>query len=212
MICVSITEETFEKCLYALKGIDFAEIRIDKMAVEVEDVKKIFNQHPKLIATCRPGRVDDKKRKELLLVAIEAGAAFVDVEVESDDEYKNTIIEKARSAGCRIIVSYHNFEKTPQRVELEHILNWCFDSGADIAKIACRVNSEKDNARLLGLLNETRSLVVVGIGDKGKISRVVAPLLGSPFTYASLIAGKETAEGQIDKETLKRIFQTLKDV
>lgn len=212
MICVSIAEVTFEKCLYALKGVDFAEIRIDKMAVEVEDVKKIFNKHPKLIATCRPGRVDDKKRKELLLVAIEAGAAFVDVEVESDDEYKNTIIEKARSAGCRIIVSYHNFEKTPQRVELEHILNWCFDSGADIAKIACRVNSEKDNARLLGLLNETRSLVVAGIGDKGKISRVVAPLLGSPFTYASLIAGKETAEGQIDKETLKRIFQTLKDV
>jgi len=145
-------------------------------------------------------------------VAIEAGAAFVDVEVESDDEYKNTIVEKARSAGCRIIVYYHNFEKTPQRVELEHILNWCFGSGADIAKIACRVNSEKDNARLLGLLNETRSLVVAGIGDKGKISRVVAPLLGSPFTYASLIAGKETAEGQIDKETLKRIFQTLKDV
>lgn len=212
MICVSIAEETFEKCLYALKGIDFAEIRIDKMAVEVEDVKKIFNQHPKLIATCRPGRVDDKKRKELLLVAIEAGAAFVDVEVESDDEYKNTIIEKARPAGCLVIISYHNFEKTPQRVELEHILNWCFDSGADIAKIACRVNSEKDNARLLGLLNETRSLVVAGIGDKGKISRVVAPLLGSPFTYASLIAGKETAEGQIDKETLKRIFQTLKDV
>jgi len=212
MICVSVAEVTFEKCLYALKGIDFAEIRIDKMAVEVEDVKKIFNQHPKLIATCRPGRVDDKKRKELLLVAIEAGAAFVDVEVESDDEYKNTIVEKARSAGCLVIISYHNFEKTPQRVELEHILNWCFDSGADIAKIACRVNSEKDNARLLGLLNETRSLVVAGIGDKGKISRVVAPLLGSPFTYASLIAGKETAEGQIDKETLKRIFQTLKDV
>lgn len=212
MICVSIAEETLEKCLRALKGIDFAEIRIDKMAIGVEDVKKIFSQHPKLVATCRPSTMDDKKRKELLLTAIAAGAAFVDIEVEFSDEYKKVIVEKARSAGCRVIVSYHNFEKTPQRAELEHILNWCFDSGADIAKIACRVNSEKDNARLLGLLNETRSLVVTGIGDKGKISRIVAPLLGSPFTYASLIAGKETAEGQIDKESLKRIFQTIKDV
>lgn len=212
MICVSIAEKTAERCLQALKKVDFAEIRIDKMAVGIEDVKRIFSHHPKLIATFRPGIADDKRRKELLSAAIEAGAAFVDVEVEASDEYKKAIVGMARTAGCKMIISYHNFEKTPQKAELEHIIECCFASGADIAKIACRVNSEKDNARLLGLLCESRPLLVMGMGDIGKISRIVSPFLGSPFTYASLQAGKETAEGQIDKDSLERIFLVLNDV
>ena len=212
MICVSIAEKTAESCLQALKRVDFAEIRIDKMAVGIEDVKRIFSRHPKLIATFRPGLADDKKRKELLSAAIEAGAAFVDVEVEASDRYKKTIVGMARTAGCKVIISYHNFERTPKKAELEHIIEWCFESGADIAKIACKVNSEKDNARLLGLLCEPRPLVVTGMGNMGKISRIVSPFLGSPFTYASLQAGKETAEGQIDKDSLERIFLVLNNV
>lgn len=211
MICVSIGESNIEECINALRGIDFAEIRLDKMEVTVEGIKKIFSLHPCLIATCRSDKMDDKKRKTLLSEAIAVGAAFVDIEVESDDRYRNEIIEKARAAGCQVIISYHNFAKTPERAELEHAINWCFESGADIAKIACRVSSVEENTRLLSLLVETRPLIVVGIGNKGKITRVAAPLLGSPFTYASLVRGKETAEGQIDIETLKEIFEKLKN-
>jgi 3-dehydroquinate dehydratase type I len=73
------------------------------------------------------------------------------------------------------------------------------------------VVSLKDNARLLGLLNDTRPVVVVGMGHKGRITRIAALLLGSPFTYASLAAGKETAEGQIDWKSLKEIYKRIKD-
>lgn len=211
MICVSIAENTPEKCIHALKGIDFAEIRIEKMDADTDDIHDIFAQHSRLIATCRPGTLNENKRKSLLMASIEAGAAYVDIEVESNEHYKNALIQKAHSSECRVIISYHNFEKTPHVAELEHIINWCFDSGADIAKIACHVHSERENARLLGLLDETRSLVVVGMGNKGKASRILAPFLGSLFTYASLTKGMETAEGQIDLKTLTAIFQTLKN-
>ncbi len=212
MICVSIAEKTAEKCIEALKGIDFAEVRLDKMSIDLEDVKKIFSRHPKLIATCRPGALSEKKRKSLLVAAITAGAAFVDIEVDSDDRYKNEIIQKARSHSCQVIISFHNFVKTPERSELEHIINWCFESRADMVKIACKIHSQRDNARLLGLLNEIRPLIIVGMGDEGKIIRVVAPLLGSAFTYTSLAVGKETAEGQMDRDSLKNIFKRLKNV
>jgi len=212
MICVSLAETTVEKCIDSLRGIDFAEIRLDKMQVEIEDINKIFSYHPKLIATCRAGTMDDDMRITMLKSAIEAGAAFVDIEVESNAQFRNAILEKARSSGCRVIVSYHNFEKTPKKSNLEHIISQCFESGADVAKIACMVHSEKDNALLLGLLNEERPLVVVGLGEKGKICRIAAPFLGSPFTYASLSKGKETAEGQLDWETLQQIIQVLKNV
>ncbi len=85
MICVSIAEKSTKKSLEVLKGLNFAEIRLDKMSVTVDDVRKIFSQHPRLIATCRPGVIEDKKRKLLLEEAISAGAAFVDLELEASD-------------------------------------------------------------------------------------------------------------------------------
>ena len=51
---------------------------------------------------------------------------------------------------------------------------------------------------------------MIGMGKKGRITRVVAPLVGSPFTFASLIEGRETAEGQIDKAALGSLMETLK--
>jgi len=44
------------------------------------------------------------------------------------------------------------------------------------------------------------------MGRKGRLTRILAPLLGCPFTYASIDGGKETAEGQIDAASLRRIL------
>jgi 3-dehydroquinate dehydratase-1 len=212
MICVSLAEPRVAECLRALRGIEFAEIRIDKMSLDVNDLRKVFSSHPCLIATCRPGAMDEATRIFLLGEAIGAGAAYVDFEVDAPVASKREIVQKARSLGCRVIISYHNFIKTPARAELDHIIDWCFESGADIAKVACRVRAGKESARLLGLLDQERPLIVVGLGNPGKITRLAGPLLGSPFTYASLEVGKETADGQIDKDTLEEFYGSLKYV
>lgn len=212
MICVSLKETNPEKCIQILRNIDFAEIRLDKMYVNSTEVRKIFSHHPNLIATLRTGSQENTEGETLLMAAIEAGAAYVDIQVEAYEDLKRALIQKARSHRCKVIISYHNFKRTPGRVELEHIVNLCFDSGADIAKVACLVQSPKDNTRIIGLLSDTRPLVVIGMGQLGKITRIAGPLLGSLFTYASLDRGKETAEGQIDHMLLRKIFKSLKDV
>jgi len=211
MICTSIAEPTIEKCLEALKGLNFAEIRLDKMLIETKEVERIFSLPKKLIATCRPNAKADSEQKSLLIAAIEAGASFVDIEIDADDKYRAEIVQKAHASGCQVIISYHNYEKTPDRAELMHSVKSCFDSGADIAKIACQVHSQKDNSRLLGLLEYERRLIVTGMGNKGKICRIIAPLLGSPFTYASQETGKETAPGQLDTRTLEDLLQRIKN-
>ncbi len=212
MICVSLAEKSVRECLVSLKGVEFAEIRMDKIEDISSGTPAIFSNHPRLIATYRPGKRNEDERCSALRDAIEAGAAYVDIELDMDDSYKNRIIQKAREKNCKVIISYHNRDKIPERAELEHIVDWCFDSGAYIAKIACRVNTLRDNARILGLLNDARPVVVVGMGRKGRITRIAAPLLGSPFTYASLAPGRETAEGQIDWKSMKEIYQRLNNV
>ncbi len=212
MICVSLAEPTPERCLAALKGLPFAEIRIDRMRADDEGVRRIFSSHPNLIATCRPGRFSDARRLALLRAAVSAGAAFVDIEVGARESYKGTLLLEARRTRCRVIVSHHDLERTPPREALEDLVDRCFTSGADIAKIACRVRSSKDNARLLGLLDDDRALVVVGLGRKGRMTRIAGPLAGSLFSFASRAKGRETAGGQIPYEDLDKLIRLVADV
>jgi 3-dehydroquinate dehydratase type I len=209
MICVSLSEPDLASCLAALRGLSFAEIRLDKSHLSLQDVARLFSSHKKLIATCRPGGISDTARKELLLAAIDAGAAYVDVEVDSEAAFREEILTKARQKGCKVIVSFHDAHRTPDREELGARLEACFEAGADIAKVACKAQSDRDNARLLGLLDSSRPAIVIAMGPKGRIVRVMAPLLGSPFTLASPAEGRETAEGQIDRKSLLEMMEAI---
>lgn len=207
MICVSLAEESVHACLRVIEEHRFVEIRMDRMTLDLDDVRRLFSADATLIATFRPGSRPEGERKLFLMEAIDRGAAYVDVELESEAAYREEIIGRARSRGCGVIVSFHDVDKTPGKQELEAIIDSCFHAGADIAKIACTVHSSRDNARLLALLDSERKIVVVGMGKRGEITRSVAPLLGSPFTFASLRKGKETAEGQLDLDRLRRLME-----
>jgi 3-dehydroquinate dehydratase I len=208
MICVSIAEEGLDRCLAAIADISFAEMRLDLTHLSLPETRRLFSQHSALIATCRKNGLSDIERKTMLLAAIEAGAAYVDVDLESDTSFRADIVDAAHSRNCRVIMSYHDYDKTPEKPMLSNIIDRCFASG-DMAKIACMVNSEQDGARLLGLLDDNRKIIVVGMGDKGKVVRCASVLLGSPFTFASFRQDKQTAPGQIDRTTLAAILDLL---
>ncbi len=214
-ICVSVAEtntDSFVKSLMRLQayGMELAEIRIDALEASErtgENIKRIFNQPIKLVATCRLDQAYENVRKNLLLAAVGCKAAYVDIEVGAPEIYRAEISSAASVAGCKTIISYHDFGKTPSREELERIVERCFESGADIAKISCMVNSATDSARLLGLLGHGRPLIVSGMGEKSRLVRIMAPLLGSEFTYASIETGGETALGQMDMLEVKKLLE-----
>ena len=89
------------------------------------------------------------------------------------------------------------------------LLDRAFQLGADIAKIACAVRGAGDCARLLALHEGRNDVVALGMGPLGGVTRIAAPFLGAPFTYASLLRGRETAPGQLDVQTLESIFEQL---
>ncbi len=213
MICLCIGKPSVGLCQELLPGVELAEIRLDGADLSADEIRRIFTLHDNLIATYRPSTGTDSagKRKMALLTAMEAGAAYVDIEIEAGAAYKKEIMQTARQRECRVILSYHNYDNTPSKKQLEMIIEQCFSEGADIAKIACQVHSEADSARILSLYDYPGQLhqgkiAAFGMGEKGKITRLAASFLGSPFTYASLSRGNETAPGQLDKDTLERIL------
>jgi 3-dehydroquinate dehydratase-1 len=210
MICVSLAERTLEECRAALKGLELAEIRIDKTELTLADIRELFADPVKLIATCRPGSRSEDERLAALLAAIDAGAAYVDIEVAAEAGFREAVIAAAREKKSRVIISYHNFEETPLRHFLLQTIEECLDLGADIAKVVCCVKNSQDCVRILSLYENRKNLIALGMGDLGVITRIAAPFLGAPLTYASLASGKETTGGQPDLETLKTVMKFLK--
>ena len=212
MICVSIGTPDIERCRQVLGNAEMAEIRLDRISAAETDISRLFSSHARLVATCRPGGMPDEQRQELLMRAIDSGAAYVDLELEAAAEFRRPVIKQARSRGCRVIISHHDFVRTPDPRELQRLVDRCFRAGADIAKIACRVLTPRDRAALLGLLSGREPVVVAGLGPAGRIVRLVAPLLGSPFTYASVSDSEPTADGQISADETRRLLETLNNV
>lgn len=212
MVCLSIADVSADEAMNILSRVNLAELRLDRINFDKKDIKRLFSTRTKTIVTYRQNEKTDKnERKDILIEAIKSGASMVDIEVENSDDFKNEIIETAKKNKSTVIISYHDFEKTPVIRELEQILNWCFESGADIAKIACQANNAEDAARILALYSFDKPLISIGMGDAGKITRIAAPLLGAPFTYASLVKSKQTAPGQIEADKLESIIKMIQE-
>lgn len=208
-ICVSIGKVSYEEIPLILKHSVMAEIRMDLLELNTDQLHKIFSSHDNLIATCRPGIFQEYQRAELLQNALKSGAAYVDLEIETTEKWRKPIQLLAGSLGRKLILSWHNYENTPSAIELNSFVQSMFDAGADIAKIACQVNSPEDNAVLLSLYAEFKNLVAIGMGKQGIITRLAAPLLGAPFTFAATDA-YETEVGQLSKSQMEEFYHFYK--
>ncbi len=210
MICVSLAKASLAAYRLSLQEIDFAEIRLDLGPLSDKEIRLLFAMPKRLIATYRPGRNNDSVRLASLSMAIEAGASFVDIEHDARPEYRQRLVGQAHGQRCRVIVSYHNEQETPDIKTLNSIIDQCRAHGAAVVKIACLAQTPADNARLLGLLAIHRDLIVIGMGAYGTITRLAGPLLGAPFTYAAEKTGAEVAPGQMDHVMMARILASLR--
>jgi 3-dehydroquinate dehydratase-1 len=209
MLCRSIAAIGFENIKESIKGAEMAEIRLEKSTLTISQVKELFASHPNLVATCRPDGLNNSQRKEILAAAIDGGAQWIDLEIESEEDYCGELASFAKSKGCKVIISYHNYDVTPDSVALAKIITDALGKQADLVKIAAQVNSISDNARLLSLYGQATPLLAIGMGELGKITRLAALKLGAPFTFVSWENGKETAPGQIQEKDMKYLLKYL---
>jgi len=138
----------------------------------------------------------------VLYRALLLNADAVDVELAAT--IVPAVIRAAHAARLPVILSHHDFKQTPSDAALDRIVTRGFRRGADIVKIAAHVRDDADTTRLAGLLarHAGRPLVVIGMGELGKKTRVLFPALGSLFTFGAL--GTGTAPGQLPLLTLLR--------
>jgi 3-dehydroquinate dehydratase-1 len=179
------------------------------MDLSEKEVQILFSEPCTLVATCRPGKLTTEERLNLLSLAIQNGARYVDVEIESEASYIQKIREIARENGVKLIISWHNFELTPDPGEIEDIISKARVQGADIVKIATMARNREDSSLVLGLYSRHNDIIAFCMGEEGKITRAAAPFLGAEFTFAALDESRATAPGQLSLEAMEKIRELL---
>ena len=205
MICTSIQNKELSEIQELLPQLEMAEIRLDRCALEDEDIDVLFGDSDvPLIATCRLS--EESQAPEILERAIKAGAKYVDLEMEAPAAVGRRIREACREYGTVLIRSYHNFDSTPSREVLLSILERARTFGGEVVKIVTTAVSEADNEVVASLYKEADpgTLVAFAMGEAGRPSRLNALKLGAPFTYACLSPEEAAAPGQWTVEEMQQ--------
>jgi 3-dehydroquinate dehydratase type I len=219
-ICVSVVETNHDKAARAIQEgsrvADLVELRVDYLKNPKLERLPI-RQREGLILTCRskaeggryPG--SEKSRFEILKEAAEMGIGYLDVEWGSERPLLEDLTKNRKKT--RMILSYHDFMKTPSRKELEKITDDVIQLGADVIKVVTFAVNWEDNLPVLSLIPYARErgqkIVAFCMGEKGKMSRIFAPWLGSAWTYAALNKAKTSAPGQLTVRGMKELWEML---
>ncbi|HCW54667.1 MAG TPA: type I 3-dehydroquinate dehydratase [Clostridium sp.] len=207
---------------------DVAEWRVDffKDVEEIESVKKTLlhirkwlNDIP-IIFTFRSKNEGGNKEISreyyinLLLEVIETKEAdLIDVELFTGDDEVKKIINTAHKKGVKVIISNHDFEKTPSKEKIIKRIKKMIDLGADIPKIALMPKCREDVLTLLSAtsyVDERYSgipIITMSMGSMGMVSRIAGELFGSSLTFGA--AEKSSAPGQIQANDLSTILQII---
>jgi 3-dehydroquinate dehydratase type I len=151
----------------------------------------------------------EETRIQVLHDAMELGAAIIDIELSTPSL---TEIMREIKGKTQCLVSYHNLIETPPLDKLHQIVMRQLKAGADVCKVVTTARTFADNLTVLKLIAEFSSscfIVSFAMGVDGQLSRILCPLAGGSFTYASIGEGKESAEGQLSAKDLREIYRML---
>ena len=206
-LCVTVTAPTMAELRRRRDEVadaDLVELRLD--SVRDPDVAgALEGRRRPVIVTCRPkwehGGFSgaEEERRRILGAALEQGAEYVDVEWRA--RFTDLIDS---TAGRRVVVSVHEFDGVPS--DLAGRVQAMRSVGAEVVKVAVRTNSLTDCVTLfdLGAQSGGRGdLVLVGMGEQGLATRVLAQRFGSAWTYA----GSDTDIGQLSPQSILEDFR-----
>jgi len=185
------------------------ELRLDLIREEPTKLYPLIPGSTKSIVTCRPGVYSDSERIRILKAGMKLGADYVDVEIDAPVGDLEQLVAAAKETGTTVIISYHDFQRTADREDLESVMIACYEKGGEIAKIATQVNAPEDIRNLISLYDLPGRKVILGMGKQGRITRVIGPYLGGEFTFASAGEKQETAPGQLSLKELVEIYKVI---
>ncbi len=220
-ICVSILPKNNLEALSLIEKAekakaDFIEVRLDWLEISKKLSDISASTKIPLIAA---NKLQSEKGyfsgteiewQQTLLFAAKSGFEYVDVNLSSPKHIET--ISQLKQLGAKPIVSYHKFDGALSVTVMEDVLIRELASEASICKIVTTANHVEDNLPVLSFVSSASSkakLVCFCMGEQGKVSRLLSPMFGAFFTFASLENGSETAAGQMSIGEMRTAYDLL---
>lgn len=220
-ICASITAKTSEEAIRMVEvaesaEADLLELRLDYLRSRVDLSDIVNSTRLPMILTVRRReeggkfRGNEKTRIQTLLNAADIGFKYVDIELSTKDLAQ--VIGRLKKTGVNLIISFHNLTCTPNIAEMNRIVERELQAGADVCKLVTLAKAPDDNLACLNLLSNMcrrTKIVCFAAGKLGIISRMLSPLFGAHFTFASVVKGRESAPGQLTVGEMRQLYRLL---
>lgn len=207
MICASIREEKMKNVLEKIAKIpqDYELLEVYVNEIEDFDFTQITAEWSGNLLVKITDISDVSLLKQLNLAA---EISYIDIDMKGFEKNED-IQEIFKKRNAKLILSYHDFEKTLSLVKAQKILKKGRDLGADICKIIFTANSFEDSLIPLELLKEETDVITFCMGELGELSRIYAPHLGCPINFVPPTESWITADGQLTLNKWKKVQSAL---
>lgn len=202
---------------------DIVEWRMDycdknDLVAYAHSIRQLLGNTP-LLATCRTyheggnAQIDDETYFQINQKILDTHCIdCIDVEAYRDLRVVERLTGYAHDLGVKVIMSYHDFHKTPKYEEIIARLSFMEEKNADICKIAVMPKSSEDVLTLLQATNDASKrihcpLITMSMSQLGLISRLSGEIFGSCLTFGCV--SKASAPGQISANQLKEILDVI---
>lgn len=222
-ICVSIAAYNLEQLKRQINqafdyGADYVEIRFDFLNLsDMDQAMSIANTiNKKAVYTLRApdegGQFKGSISERIAWLKKLSASKPMLLDVELYTIKNNTYLaDYLKEHNISLLISWHDFEKTPPDAELTKVLYEMRTYSQNI-KMVTTAQTTVDSLRLLDLYeNASRlNLIAFAMGDAGVISRVLCVIIGNaPFTYASL--EKAISPGQLTIKQMRKLYDRIND-
>ncbi len=198
LLCETVTGQSMADLRAARDAAvaDMVELRLDGIA-DLDVAGALHGRRKPVIVTCRPewegGRFAgaEEERHRILAEAMALGAEFVDLEWAAlNGIHRPDFGDIVTSDPSRVVVSSHDFACVPD--DLDTRAREMRSHGAAVIKLAVMPRALRETLPLVAI-GRGGDAVVVGMGDHGVPTRLLAARFGSRWSYA----GNGVAPGQI---------------
>ena len=141
------------------------------------------------------------------------GADLFDLEVNRGEERVTALMQAMKQKGGHVVMSYHDFHKTPEQTAIQAIFRRMAEKGADIGKVAVMPQTKRDVLTLMqaavwaGETYKDRLFIAISMGPLGMLSRLAGYLTGSCLTFGT--AWRSAAPGQPPAGSLRAALSLL---
>lgn len=209
-VCVSLGRMSFDDCLICCKKYALVELRQDLLDFSDEDLKLLISTTSKCVFTYRKKADNDKAGRKYIEFAVKNNCDYIDVDIEWYNADKQFFEEVLKTGQTNLILSYHNYEKTPSFDTLHKILQLMQQiSQAKFYKIITTQIQQNDFITVLRLYAFSEILIAFCMGDMARFTRIAAAKLNAPIVYAYPDLYQKTANGQFSYSELITILKQI---